>query len=490
MTDTGGDVLDSGRAGALVIRGSAMRIVSYGLGSAMALVSAAFLTRYLGPGDFGRYGTVFALVTIVSALSEAGMTTLGVREYATRTGAERNRIVRDLLGLRLVITIAGSLAAVAFALIAGYDRPMVAGTAIASVGMVITLYAGTLQIPLQAHLILGRVSALELLRQAATTALLLVLIAAGAGLVALLGVTVPVGVLLLLVTGVMVRRMTPIAPALDPSAWRALLRDTAVFSVATAVVTLYAYLAIVLLWLVSTQQQAGYFNASFRVFIVVVSIAGLLVSSAFPVLARAARDDDERLAFAGQRVFDVAAVSGGFFAVVTVLGARPIIDVVAGLPKFEPAVSVLRVQGIAMLASFVLASFGFMLISLRLHRALLIVNLVALVTSLCLTLSLGAAYGARGAAWATLAGETVLALGYLSALVRHDPRARPSLRRLGRMALAAGPALCLALVPDVPAVLLAAIGAAVYAALALAFGAVPPELIAFVRRRPVSEGSP
>jgi O-antigen/teichoic acid export membrane protein len=182
-------------------------------------------------------------------------------------------------------------------------------------------------------------------------------------------------------------------------------------------------------------------------------------------------------------VFDVAVASGGFFAVVTILGARPIIDVIAGLPKFEPAVDVLRVQGVAMLASFVLASFGFTLISLRRHRALLIANLVAFVVSLCLTLTLGAAEGARGAAWATLAGETVLALGYLVALVRHDPRSRPSLRGLARVAVAAALALALALVPGLPDVVRAALGGALYAVLALAMGAVPPELTAFARRR-------
>jgi O-antigen/teichoic acid export membrane protein len=483
MSDAPSDALDAGRAGHLVIRGTAMRLVAYGLGSALALLSAVFLTRYLGPGDFGRYGTVFALVTIVAALSEAGMTTLGVREFATRPPEARGGIVRDLLGLRLAITCGGSVLAVAFAVASGYDRDMVLGTALAGLGMVITLYAGTLQIPLQANLVLGRVSALELLRQAATTALLLLLIVAGAGLVPLLGATVPAGLVLFAVTVVIVRGMTPIAPSWDLAAWRALLREAAAFSVATAVVTLYAYVAIVLLWIVSSEEQAGYFNASFRVFIVVVSIAGLLVTSAFPVLARAARDDAKRLAYAGQRVFDVAAAFGGFFAVVTVLGARPIIDVVAGLPEFDPAVDVLRVQGAATFASFILASLGFTLISLRLHRSLLLANLVAFVTSLVLVLTLGAADGARGAAWATLAGETVLALGYFTALMRHDPSARPSLRLLWRLALAAAAALALVLVPGVPDVVLAAMGGLVYAALAAALGAVPPELIAFVRGR-------
>ena len=47
---------------------------------------------------------------------------------------------------------------------------------------------------------------------------------------------------------------------------------------------------------VSTDEETGYFSAAFRIVEVVGVIPWLLVSAGFPILARAARDDDERLA--------------------------------------------------------------------------------------------------------------------------------------------------------------------------------------------------
>jgi O-antigen/teichoic acid export membrane protein len=157
------------------------------------------------------------------------------------------------------------------------------------------------------------------------------------------------------------------------------------------------------------------------------------------------------------------------------VGAPVAIDVVAG-NGFDTAVDVLGIQGFAVLASFLLATWGFALISLHLHRALLLANLAALAVSATLVLVLGARHGAVGAAWGTLAGELVLALGYVVALVRARPDLRPRLRNVPRVAAAALPAVGLALsaVPAVPAVLL---GLTAYGGIALVLRAVPRELL-------------
>jgi O-antigen/teichoic acid export membrane protein len=477
------DVLDTSAAGGLVIRGSVMRVASYAIGSALSIISAALLTRYLGPSDFGRYGTVFALVTIVGAITEAGMTALGVREFTVRSGPDRDRLMHHLLGLRLAMTVVGTLVGVAFALVAGYDSQMIAGTVAAGAGLVLSVLAGTLTVPLQSALMFGRVSALELLRQGATTAFLVVLIAAGAGLVPLLGVPIPVGILMLTVTALLVRGQTGVRPQFNLAAWWTLLRETASLALATAVGTLYVYMAIVLLSLISTDDQVGYFNASFRVFIVIVAVSGLFATSALPVLARAARDDEARLGYAIQRLFEVAVIVGMLCALATVLGARVAIGVIAGLPKYEPAVAVLRIQGLAMLASFVLMTWSFALISLRLHRAVLLANGLALVTSLGLTLALAPAHGARGAAWSTLAGETLLAIAYLVGLVRHRSTLRPKFTILAKVIPAALAALAIGLVVPASDLVATLVASGVYLLLVLVLRAVPAELHEFVRKR-------
>jgi O-antigen/teichoic acid export membrane protein len=470
-----GDVLDTPEAGPLVIRGGALRMAAYGLGTALSVVSAAVLIRYLGAGDFGRYVTIVSLVTIVGAVTEAGMTNLAVREYATLSADARAHSMRVLLGLRLALTLGGVLLAIAFTIAAGYSDALVAGTALAGLGLVFGVLQATYSVPLATYLLIGRVSALELAKQALTVVAIVGLVAAGTGLVPLLAVPVPVGLAVAVATAWIVRRSMPLAPAIDVREWGRLLKVTASFALAAAVGTVYVYLGVVLLSVVSTDAETGQFGAAFRVFVVLAAVPGLLVTTAFPLLARAARDDGERLRYALQRLFDMALVLGTGFGIATVIGAPIAIDVVAG-DGFAPAVDVLRIQGFAMLASFLLAMWGFALISLHLHRALLVANLAALVTSATLVLTLGSSHGATGAAWATLAGEIVLAVGYLAALVRARPELRPALRTVPRVLAAALPAVALGLsgMPALPATLVAL---AAYGAIALWLRAVPEELL-------------
>ena len=48
----------------------------------LTAIGAVVLLRYLGVEDFGRYGTVLALLSIVYGISDAGLTMTASRELA------------------------------------------------------------------------------------------------------------------------------------------------------------------------------------------------------------------------------------------------------------------------------------------------------------------------------------------------------------------------------------------------------------------------
>jgi O-antigen/teichoic acid export membrane protein len=146
------DILDTPAAGGRVIRGSVLRASGYGVGVLLGALAAALMIRHLGPADWGRYVTVMSLMSIAGGLSEAGMTMIGVREYSTRASRDRDRLMRNLLGVRLAITLLGVAAAVVFTLIARYPSVVVAGTALAGAGLVFVVAQQTIGIPLSAGL--------------------------------------------------------------------------------------------------------------------------------------------------------------------------------------------------------------------------------------------------------------------------------------------------------------------------------------------------
>jgi|SRR5580693_2722965 O-antigen/teichoic acid export membrane protein len=482
------DVLDTPAAGGLIIRGGVMRLGSYVGVVALSTLSTGLLTRHLGVSMFGHYTTVISLVSIVSVVTDSGMSNLGTREYAVRVGADREELLRDLLGLRVSLTLVGVVLAVVFALAAGYDPALLAGTLVAGVATVALVFQHTLSIPLGAALRLGAISLLELVRQALTVVAIVVLILLGAGVFPLLAVALVVNLALVPLTGALVRGQISMRMRLHPRRWLALMRLTAYFALATAVGTLYVYAAQILTSLVASEYQSGLFATSFRVFIVAAGVPGLLVGGALPMLARAARDDHERLAYALQRIFEVSLVAGVAAAVATLGGAQFVIRVIAS-SEYGPAAGVLRIQGLAMVASFLTAGWGFALISIKRYGSLIVANAAAFVVSCALTLSLAGAHGARGAALATLCGESTLAIASLVVLVRGRPDLRPKLAVVPKVVLAAAPAVAIALVTALPSIVRALLALGAYGLLIALTRAVPREIVELIPRPRRARGS-
>jgi O-antigen/teichoic acid export membrane protein len=475
------DLLDTPDAGPAAIRGGALRIAGYGAGVLLSVGSAALLFRHLGVEDGGRYVTVLALVSIVQGLTDVGLTSIGVREVAVREGEDRRRLVRSVIGLRIVLTSLGVVAAVGFAALAGYGSTLVVGTALAGIGLVIQNLQSTLGVALLVDLRLGWVTLLEFVRQVLVVVLIVTLVVAGAELLPFLAIPIPSAFVVLVMTAVLVRRDIPMTPSFAAAEWRVLMADILPYAAATGVAAIYFRLAIVMLSLISTAKETGYFGASFRVVEVLVVIPALIVTGAFPIFARAARDDHDRLAYGVQRMFEASALLGGWIALALVLGAGFIIDVVAG-PDFAPAAAVLRIQAVTVMVMFVMVSWSYALLSLRRHREILVITVVGLVINATLVAILGSSDGARGAAVATLVADltsVVLAGLYLA---RTSPAMRPDLRVVPRMAIALAAGASVVLVPGVPDVVAMAVGALVYVAVLLALHAVPEEVLVELRR--------
>ena len=476
------NILDTSAAGGMIIRGGVLRFGSYIGLVGLSILSAALLTRYLAPARFGQYTTVMSLVGLIAIVTDAGMSNLAIREFAVLEGAERDALMRDLLGLRIALTALGVVLVSAFAVAAGYSSALLGGTVVASVATLALVFQHTLTIPLGAELRLGTLSLLEVLRQALSVIAIVALIALGAGVFALLAVTLVVYMLLIPLTATLARGKISLRIELRPRRWRSLLRLTVVFSLATAVGAVYVYTAQIITSLVASGHQSGLFAASFRVFIVAVTVPGLLVSGAIPMLARAARDDSERFAYATQRIFEVSLILGLAAALGVLAGAHFIIEVIAG-PKYAGAVEPLRILGVAMCASFLVAGWGFALLSLKRYTAVLAVNCAAFLASCVLTLILSAEHGAAGSAVATLCGEATLAVGYLLVLMHGNPELRPRLQVVPKVAVAAVPAVVLALELGLSSLVRAVIVLVVYGLLIALTRAIPEELLVLLPSR-------
>jgi len=489
MTADDYELLDSRDAGPVAIRGGAMRTAAFTGSLLLGLLSAPLLVRHLGDADFGRYASVLAVVAIVTGLTEGGINTVTMRSLAGAADArERDRIMADLLGLRLILSTVGIAIAVGFAAVAGYGGDLVLGTLCAAIGMLLSVTQSLLGAVLQARLRFGVASAIEFARGLLTVGLIVVLVLAGAEMLAFLVIVIPAAALALALNVLAVRGTIVLRPAFHPDRWLPLLRETAVFAVAVAVNSLYFRLTLVIMSLVATTPQTGHFAISFRVVEVLIGVPIILAGAAFPILARSARDDRERFARVSARLFELCLLTGVLLSIGLTLSAPFVVEVLTGSGD-HPATDVLRIQSLALIASFVASATGYSLLSLRRHRETLLANVGSLVVVVVLALSLAPTLGAVGGAIAAVAADFALAAGNTIMLVRKQG---PALAFAAvPIALAAGAAGYLAgYGVGVHPLVQASAGMAVYLGLLLALRRFPPEVLELTRRRQPPEGPP
>jgi O-antigen/teichoic acid export membrane protein len=469
------DFLATVEAGPAAVRGGTIRVGSFMAGSLVSVGVAALLFRHLGVVDTGRYTTALSLSAVVTGFTDLGLTAIGMREFAVLRGEERATLARNLLGIRLVLTVVGVILISAFAFLA-YGRTLGLGVLIAGAGVLLQNTQTTLMVPLMAELRLGWVAALELARQMVNAALIVMLVLVGAQLLPFFAVAGVAAAVMLPVTALRVRELIPLTASFDTTQWRALVGPVMTYSAAVAASSLYFRVAIVLVSLIASAHQLGYFSISFRVVEVLFVVPGLLVGAAFPIFARAARNDPARLAYALSRVFEVSLIVGVWVSLSIAVGARLAIEVIGGA-HFLPATPILAVQGVAVGATFVTSVWGYGMLSLHLHRLILTFNLVMLAVVAIVVTVLTALNGAQGAAIGTASTEVMGAIVSGLLLVRGRPHLKPRLRVVPRVAFAALLGATPALAGGLPIVVRLLLSTVIYVVVLIALKAPPAELL-------------
>jgi O-antigen/teichoic acid export membrane protein len=473
------DILDRASAGRLAVRGGALRIGSYVGGSLAGLGGAVLLYRHLSLHDVGKYGLIIALVGIVGAYSDLGLTAVGVRSASTLVGKERAAMLSDLLGLRLALTVAG-IVVIALICAAVYSWVIAVGVVIAGAGLLLQVCLDNYQISLVVNLRLGWVAGINFAGSVAAALITAALVIAGAHLLSFVAIAIPVAAASALVAATQIRGDRSLTPTYSLARWRAMFARSMVYSAAVATSALYFYAAIILTSLLSNGDQLGWFQVSFRVVTVLAVVPGLLCGSALPIFSRAARDDVGRLGYSLSRVFEVSLLLGVWVALSLAVGARFAVEVIGGSAPHHnllPAAPILVFQAVALGGTFVGSVAAYGLLSLGLNRQILMLSVAGLLLAIALMAVLIPLDGGQGAAIGTMVVEVGFAGIGWAVLSAGRPELRPPLRLVPRVALATLAGCSPILLTSWPVVLRVLLSTALYASVVLVTKAYPSELL-------------
>lgn len=368
---------------------------------AISLVTAVWLTRYLGPESFGLYSYVIALVMIFVAVSSVGMNSLVTRELVERPD-DRNSILGSALAVRAVGSLIAViiLVAVTFALHPDADYRV----ALIVFGSVLFFQPlGVVSLFYEAQTRSRYVVFVNLGAAIAYLAAVAVFIALDLSVTWFLGARLfEVIVIQIGVVGVFAfHGYRPTKMRLVPSQARSLIGEAWPLVASAVGAALYLRIDQVMLGQLTTAAEVGFYAAAARLSEIWYIVPGLIVASAFPYLLKLREKSPERYPTRLQQLYDLLFWSGFGLAVVTTLAAPWVIDLLYGA-EYAPSSSILRIHIWAGVFIFMRAAFSKWLIAERLLTFSLVTQGAGAIVNILINLAFIPLWGGIGAAWATV----------------------------------------------------------------------------------------
>jgi O-antigen/teichoic acid export membrane protein len=251
----------------------------------VSFVATLYVTKTLGPAEFGTLSVGLSLAAVFSVCSNLGLDDLIVRQVA-RDADGGASLLGDAVVLKLLGLPVGGLAVLALSLTRTGDAPLYGFLFLYAVCfsyllLVCAVCRGQRRMAVQS-LLLGT----NVLLGAAAAALAARLTGAagpaGAGYALAAGATLGAGYAVL--------RRSRFLPryAWRPARWRAVLRTAVPFAAALIGLMVFDRLALVSVTAFLGHTAAGWFSAAYNIVLGLTVVPGLAVAAVYPVLARTA----------------------------------------------------------------------------------------------------------------------------------------------------------------------------------------------------------
>ena len=378
------------------------------LATGLSALTAAVVARALHPAGFGVYAGGTAAFFLAVALTDLGFAVVLARELAVRPGDE-GRLVRATVHVQVLWSAAVALALVGLGLISGGRRGEV--MLVLAPAVLLSGCSASRQIFTVRHRP-GPLLALDILTALAQATAMIVLAATGAGPVAIaagLGAVTCVNVIVawLLALGAVD------AGRPRPGDRRAILRLALPVGVASVLSSLYFTIDVVLLgWLVAS-RELGHYAAATRFLTALVALPALVIGAGIPGLARHAHERAALSRFVATLAHWLAATVLPLCVGLAVF-AHPAVRLVFG-SGYAESVGLLRILMLAGALCLVSNLLAIVLMSARVVRAMVVVNLFSLAVNVAGNLVLVPHDGVAASAWLTVVSELiVIAYGVLA----------------------------------------------------------------------------
>jgi O-antigen/teichoic acid export membrane protein len=388
--------------------------------AALLLVLLTIAGRFLSVADYGRFQYALALTTIVETLMDLGLSQVTVRAVA-RDKASAVLLFPHVLGLKIVWV------AIGLALLGVVTPILRTDPVVIKLCYALGVSSGVRSYLLTARGLLQGLRRFDLEALAVVSDRVVLLVAgsaalwAGYGLFGLAAAFVGSRLVMLGAVQILLRRVvTNVWPAFDRLMWRDIQSTALPLGLFMIALNTYTYIDTVILGLMRSDTEVGWYGASYRVYEGLTYAPSILFAVLTPRLSHLFSQDRSAYRRLFRRSLAASVALGVVMGGGAALAAKPIITTLFGSGYVAAALPLQILSGGALFVfgSWILYAAA---LSTNLDRRLLLTTAIGLSVNVVLNIVLIPRYGISGAAWATVTAE---ALTVVLLLVQVERRLR------------------------------------------------------------------
>jgi O-antigen/teichoic acid export membrane protein len=378
-------------------------------GSAVLLLILLIVAgRVLGDADYGKFSYALALATIFETLMDFGLNQVTVRQVA-RERERASSILANTVGLKFLWSGLALAVLVVMATALRHETDVRLACYLLGGSSVLRSYLLTVRGIFQGLERFGWESIVVLTDRALLLILGATVLLAGGGIEAL-AITFVISRAIALTLAVIFVRVQVGGPAVafERDVWRELQRAAIPFGFFMVVLNLYSYIDMVMLGVMRTNVETGWYSAAYRIYEGLTYAPSLIAAVLTPRLSALFIADRALHARLARQWVAVSVLLAVVVGAVLVLVARPLIGLLFGA-DYLPAASALQILGAGAVFVFAIWILHAVAISANREMLLLTTGLVGLAVNVGSNLVLIPRQGINGAALATIIGECVSA---------------------------------------------------------------------------------
>jgi len=408
--------------GNTVARNSSYLMLSNLANRGLGFASSVIVARLLGPGGYGHYSFIIALVTLVALLWNIGLNTVVTREIAKNRSLTAKYVASASI-LKTVLLVPVVLIVLIYLMMAGRQSTIILSVLLFALSRYYLDIAAVFNSALSAHRRMGVPSLLGSLRSVILLVGVIIVSMRGLNLVGIMSCYAISSATVVVIGIIYYRSQYASLPWIinRRELSDVLVKSMPFFIISALSITLFRIDHLMLAGL-SDARQLGLYGAGYTIFEVVVSIFPMVITSAiFPVLSELHRVDQDAMKNLYKVLLKYYCIVGIPASCGVFLLAPRIMVAIYG-KDYADGSAALRVLGCAVIVFFLSTLMSWTLTAGGQQRLLMISTSVALMLNAGLNYLLIPRYGALAAAYTTLVCEVVQVLVYYSCspLLRHS----------------------------------------------------------------------